>query len=120
MATTFETAIPLTAASSGNGTAPSIEGGSTKTQRQTQGTAVGVIWVCRESAAIVTVQNQDATSTNLAYFACNLPTVSTTTGQAVLGANGTATFYMLKGDVLYGVAAADRAIFTSATPSNGF
>lgn len=116
MATTFAT-LPLTAANSGNGTAPSIEGMSTRTQAQTQGTAVGVIWVCREPAANVVVQNNDATSSNTAAFACNNPAVTLSTGQVVNGAGASAVFYMMKGDVLYGVAAADRAIFTSATPT---
>lgn len=114
MATTFAT-LPLTAANSGNDTAPSIGGMSTKTQAANQGTTVGIIWVCREPAANVVVQNNDATASNTAAFACNLPTVTLSTGQVVAGAGAVAIFYMLKGDVLYGVAAADRAIFTSAT-----
>lgn len=116
MATTFITAI----ANAGNGTAPSIEGMSTKTQAATQGTTVGIIWVCREPAAIVVVQNQDATAANVACFAQNNASVTTSTGIAVAGANGVQVFNMLKGDVLYGVAAADRAIVTVATPCNGF
>lgn len=117
--TTFAT-LPLTAANSGNGTAPSVEGQSSKNQAGTQGTTVGVIWVCREPSAVVTFQNNDATASNTVAWAKNLPTVAVGTGIVLAGAGAIHTIFMLKGDVLYAVAAADRAIATDVAPGAGF
>lgn len=93
---------------------------SSVSARGTVGTGLATLLRCQAPGAIVYINNQDATAANVVTVAVNDTPTAGANGINIAGkteGDSVREIRMVRGDVLYAIAAADRAVDIIAVPA---